>query len=706
MADGPILKLVQPTDAAVEAPRCDQRASPGCKRSATRARRILSVGGGKGGIGKSLISANLGIALARRGQRVVLVDADLGGANLHTTLGLELPRRTLSDFIERQGGAARGRGHARPASRTSAWSPARSTTSRPPRPSTPRRCGCCATSRRMDVDYAILDLGAGTHTNVLDFFLVSDHGVLVLVPEPTAVENAYRFVKAAFWRRMRNVAQVFGYEPLLRDGHGGRQLPQPGRPGRHGGGARPGGRRQPGPPAGRLPAAAGGEPGPHPAGRRDRARRGGGLAEVLRAGDGLPRRPSTTTTRCGGRCGVRQAAAGGSPGRAGRPAPSSASPTGCSRPTSPGGSRTRREAALATRRSTRSSRSRWRPRPRRSREPATGPPPPTARARWSPTRSPPPRSRRCCRAGSRRPGRSLLDPSARARYDERIGVRPHATPLPPRRPLPCRPRCRPLPPPEARPEPVASSPAWPPPRSTRRPPSRSTSPRGCRSSSRYAARRRAGAQPEPPPRPAAPGAPAPPPRRRRRPAPPGARCRRSPPPGRSRPAGRRGRPAPGRPAPDAAPPARPPLRRRRCPVRRRAPAEPARRRAHRVTRAVAPILLDREVPPPRPLLVPEGAAWSGRDAPPGPRGARAHAPAGGGADQGHPPPPREHRGRPVQGAAGRRLPARHHHVPGPRAAARRPEGGPLLPRAAWRPAGDADAKRWAPSGSAPRWTVR
>jgi flagellar biosynthesis protein FlhG len=69
--------------------------------------------------------------------------------------------------------------------------------------------------QQMDVDYAILDLGAGTHSNVLDFFLVSDHGVLVLVPEPTAVENAYRFVKAAFWRRMRNVAQVYGYEPLL-----------------------------------------------------------------------------------------------------------------------------------------------------------------------------------------------------------------------------------------------------------------------------------------------------------------------------------------------------------------------------------------------------------------------------------------------------------------------------------------------------------
>ena len=103
MGDGPILKLVQPVPpptgpVAAPGPRGTARS----KRPGTRARRILSVGGGKGGIGKSLISANLAIALARRGKRVVLVDADLGGANLHTTLGLDLPRRTLSDFIDRK----------------------------------------------------------------------------------------------------------------------------------------------------------------------------------------------------------------------------------------------------------------------------------------------------------------------------------------------------------------------------------------------------------------------------------------------------------------------------------------------------------------------------------------------------------------------------------------------------------------------------
>jgi flagellar biosynthesis protein FlhG len=213
MGDAPILKLVQVVEepARPAAARGPSRA----KKVAPRAKRILSVGGGKGGIGKSLISANLGIALARQGKRVVLVDADLGGANLHTTLGLEPPRRTLSDFIDRRIDTIEEVLTPTGVENLSLLSGALDHLEA----ATPKHAQKMRLLRHiqaMDVDYAILDLGAGTHTNTLDFFLVSDHGVLVLVPEPTAVENAYRFVKAAFWRRMRNVAQVYGYDPLLR----------------------------------------------------------------------------------------------------------------------------------------------------------------------------------------------------------------------------------------------------------------------------------------------------------------------------------------------------------------------------------------------------------------------------------------------------------------------------------------------------------
>jgi MinD-like ATPase involved in chromosome partitioning or flagellar assembly len=51
--------------------------------------RIIPVGGGKGGIGKSFVTANLGSLLAGRGEQVAVVDLDLGGPNLHTFFGLE-----------------------------------------------------------------------------------------------------------------------------------------------------------------------------------------------------------------------------------------------------------------------------------------------------------------------------------------------------------------------------------------------------------------------------------------------------------------------------------------------------------------------------------------------------------------------------------------------------------------------------------------
>jgi len=60
--------------------------------------RIYAVASGKGGVGKSVLSASLGVGLAAMGKEVILIDADLGGANLHTCMGMLEPRYTLFDF--------------------------------------------------------------------------------------------------------------------------------------------------------------------------------------------------------------------------------------------------------------------------------------------------------------------------------------------------------------------------------------------------------------------------------------------------------------------------------------------------------------------------------------------------------------------------------------------------------------------------------
>ena len=146
------------------------------QRAALRAdATLVSVGGGKGGLGKTFIVANLAVALARAGRRVVAVDADLEGANLHTCLGVPRPNATLADFVaQRQddlgklvvptpvpgleiiAGTQANLGGAQPTH--------------------DRRVRLVRSLRKLDADYVLIDLGAGTHVSVLDYFLVGDEG--------------------------------------------------------------------------------------------------------------------------------------------------------------------------------------------------------------------------------------------------------------------------------------------------------------------------------------------------------------------------------------------------------------------------------------------------------------------------------------------------------------------------------------------------
>jgi len=185
-----------------------------------RARRILAFGGGKGGIGKSLVAANVGIALARSGHRVLLVDADLGGANLHTCIGVSQPSTTLSDFMLRGVPLARLAvptgidGLALVSGAQDALDAAN--------PRAQVRGRLLEELRSQDVDYLVLDLGAGTAVHTLDLFLLADHGVLVVLPEPTSVENAYRFLKASLFRRLQQLARTLGVAQLAEGALGSR----------------------------------------------------------------------------------------------------------------------------------------------------------------------------------------------------------------------------------------------------------------------------------------------------------------------------------------------------------------------------------------------------------------------------------------------------------------------------------------------------
>lgn len=161
-------------------------------------RNVLSVGGGRGGVGKSILAVNLGVYLAQLGRTVVLVDADPTGAELHTLLGVELD-------------GTRNRGEDDEEDLSTCQTPipgllllpqAYSVGSTVPvRPG--RKPRWARQLRQMDVDYVLLDLGAGTAPATLDLFLAADLGICVTAPEPPSVEATYRFLRAVFQRRIR-----------------------------------------------------------------------------------------------------------------------------------------------------------------------------------------------------------------------------------------------------------------------------------------------------------------------------------------------------------------------------------------------------------------------------------------------------------------------------------------------------------------------
>ncbi len=164
--------------------------------------RVWAVGGGKGGVGKSIVTCNLAVTLARGGARVALVDADLGGANLHTMVGIPSPKRNLSDFIARRVASLAEVMTPTPIDNLWLVSGAKALLETA-NPNYGQKTKILNHIAKLDVDHVFLDLGAGTAFNVLDFFLAARKGILVVVPEATSVENAYFFIKAAYFRKLK-----------------------------------------------------------------------------------------------------------------------------------------------------------------------------------------------------------------------------------------------------------------------------------------------------------------------------------------------------------------------------------------------------------------------------------------------------------------------------------------------------------------------
>ena len=177
--------------------------------------RIIAVGGGKGGAGKSFLAANLALGVAERGNRVLLLDADLGGANLHTILGQPRPEKSLADFMTQDmdlDSLAIDTSYENLRLISGVLDDINLAYQDPK-----VRSKLLHHLVKLDADFVVIDLGGGTSLTTLDFFLMADHGIVVTHPEPTSVENVYRFLKAAYFRRLSRVASLYDIGDLVID---------------------------------------------------------------------------------------------------------------------------------------------------------------------------------------------------------------------------------------------------------------------------------------------------------------------------------------------------------------------------------------------------------------------------------------------------------------------------------------------------------
>ena len=161
---------------------------------------IWAIGGGKGGTGKSLITSGLAIYLADIGKKVTLIDADLGGANLHSILKIKKPKHSLTDFFEKKICLTDIIEETGVPNLQLVTGDIRTLT--PDTIKYAQRLKLYRHIKSISGDYVLIDLGSGSALNTLDTFLLADKMITVTLPEITSIENLYHFLKKVLFRKL------------------------------------------------------------------------------------------------------------------------------------------------------------------------------------------------------------------------------------------------------------------------------------------------------------------------------------------------------------------------------------------------------------------------------------------------------------------------------------------------------------------------
>ena len=180
--------------------------------------RVIAITSGKGGVGKTNIAVNLAVALQRKGLRVLVIDADLGMANVDVMLGaasrkhmLDLlrPDVKIDDVIVETPYGVRYISGGSGIEKAIEYDRAEKMLLQM------KLSGCAAYA-----DVILVDTGAGLGRNVMDFILAADEVLLVTTPEPTSLTDAYAVMKAySIYATQKNLRLIINRVYEARESH-------------------------------------------------------------------------------------------------------------------------------------------------------------------------------------------------------------------------------------------------------------------------------------------------------------------------------------------------------------------------------------------------------------------------------------------------------------------------------------------------------
>jgi flagellar biosynthesis protein FlhG len=166
-----------------------------------RRAKLWAIAGGKGGVGKSVLTALLGVALARSGKQVVIVDADFDGANQRQLFDLRQASPNIWRLVDSQQSLSKASLATQVPNLRLITAPELAHNADDA--NILRRIRFIRALRYLDAEYVLLDFGPRTDLRELTYFLAADLNLVVSTAEPTAMENLAKFIKAVIKQKLQ-----------------------------------------------------------------------------------------------------------------------------------------------------------------------------------------------------------------------------------------------------------------------------------------------------------------------------------------------------------------------------------------------------------------------------------------------------------------------------------------------------------------------